>query len=285
VFCPVCAATAVIVAAGTTSTAGLAAFAVRLRRRERRVPAIHHPEAKRPMSNPIVTSRAEWLTARRALLANEKEATRLRDSIAAGRRALPMVRIDKPYEFEGPEGRTTLRALFGDRHQLVVYHFMFAPDWDQGCTSCSYVMDNVQGGLPHLAAADTAFAAISRAPLAKIEAFKARMDWRFPWVSSGESDFNYDFHVSFDDPRGSIEYNYESVSELRRRGEVPPAASDMPGFSVFVRDGDDVFHTYSTYQRGVDIFLNTYNLLDLTPLGRTETRPMEWVRLRDRYDR
>jgi hypothetical protein len=122
-------------------------------------------------------------------------------------------------------------------------------------------MDNVEGGLAHLAAADTAFAAVSRAPLAKIEAFKARMGWRFPWVSSGESDFNYDFHVTLDEARGSEEYNYESVAELRRRGEVPQAASDMPGFSVFLRDGDDVYHTYSTYQRGVDVFLNTYNLL------------------------
>jgi predicted dithiol-disulfide oxidoreductase (DUF899 family) len=235
------------------------------------------------MEHPVVTSRAEWLAARRALLVREKEATRLRDTIAAERRALPMVRVEKPYTFDGPDGRTTLRALFGDRRQLVVYHFMFAPTWEEGCKSCSYVMDNVEGGLAHLAAADTAFVAVSRAPVAKIEAFKARMGWRFPWVSSGESDFNYDFHVSFGDPRGSVEYNYESLDELRRRGEVPQMATDMPGFSIFLRDGDDVFHTYSTYQRGVDTFLNTYNLLDLTPLGRGETRPMQWVRHRDRY--
>ena len=235
------------------------------------------------MERQIVVSRAEWLAARRALLAKEKEVTRLRDTVAAERRALPMVRLDKRYEFDGPDGRMTLRALFGDRRQLVVYHFMFAPAWDEGCRSCSYVMDNVEGALPHLAAADTAFAAVSRAPLAKIEAFRARMGWRFPWVSSGESDFNYDFHVTLDEARGSVEYNYESAAELRRRGEVPQAASDMPGFSVFLRDGDDVFHTYSTYQRGVDIFLNTYNLLDLTPSGRGEARPMQWVRHRDRY--
>lgn len=235
------------------------------------------------MEHPVVTSRAEWLAARRALLVREKEATRLRDTIAAERRALPMVRVEKPYTFDGPDGRTTLRALFGDRRQLVVYHFMYAPTWEEGCKSCSYVMDNVEGGLAHLAAADTAFVAVSRAPVAKIEAFKARMGWRFPWVSSGESDFNYDFHVSFGDPRGSVEYNYESLDELRRRGEVPQMATDMPGFSIFLRDGDDVFHTYSTYQRGVDTFLNTYNLLDLTPLGRGETRPMQWVRHRDRY--
>ena len=236
------------------------------------------------MEQTVIASRAEWLAARRALLAKEKEATRLRDAVAADRRALPMVPVDKPYAFDGPDGRTTLRALFGGKSQLVVYHFMFAPTWNEGCPSCSYVMDNVQGGLAHLAAADTAFVAVSRAPLAKIEAFRARLGWRFPWVSSGESDFNYDFHVSFgDEARGSMEYNYESLAELRRRGEVPTQATDMPGFSVFVRDGDALFHSYSTYQRGVDIFLNTYNLLDLTPLGRNEDRPMQWVRHRDRY--
>jgi predicted dithiol-disulfide oxidoreductase (DUF899 family) len=284
VLCPACAAAVALVVAGTASSAGLAALALRPRRRARHAPgASSPPEPEQPMEPPIVASREEWLAARRALLAREKEATRLRDAVAAGRRALPMVRLDKPYELDGPGGRTTLRALFGDRRQLVVYHFMFAPAWDEGCRSCSYVMDNVAGGLAHLAAADTAFAAVSRAPLAKLEAFRARMGWRFPWVSSGESDFNYDFHVSFDEARGGEEYNYESLAELRRRGEVPRSATDMPGFSVFLRDGDDVFHTYSTYQRGVDIFLNTYNLLDLTPLGRNEAGPMQWVRYHDRY--
>ena len=284
-FCPACATTTfALVAAGTTSTAGLSALAVRLRRARPAPAALPHPtEPEHHMERPIVASRAEWLAARRTLLAQEKEATRLRDAVAADRRALPMVGLDKRYEFEGPDGRTTLRALFGDRRQVVVYHFMFAPTWDEGCKSCSYVMDNVEGGLAHLAAADTAFVAVSRAPLAKLEAFKARMGWRFPWVSSGDSDFNYDFHVTLDEARGSVEYNYESVAELRRRGEVPQTASDMPGFSVFLRDGDDVFHTYSTYQRGVDIFLNTYNLLDLTPSGRGESRPMQWVRYHDRY--
>ncbi len=283
-LCPACATTVALVVAGTTTSAGLSALAVRLRRRARDAPAAPpHAELEQPLARPTVAARAEWLAARRALLAKEKEATRLRDTVAADRRTLPMVRLDRRYEFDGPDGRTTLRALFGDRRQLVVYHFMFAPAWDEGCRSCSYVMDNVEGGLAHLAAADPAFAAVSRAPLAKLEAFKARMGWRFPWVSSGESDFNYDFHVTLDEARGSVEYNYESVAELRRRGEVPQTASDMPGFSAFLRDGDDVFHTYSTYQRGVDIFLNTYNLLDLTPLGRNEARPMQWVRDRDRY--
>ena len=231
-----------------------------------------------------IATREEWLTARRALLAKEKEVTRARDALSAQRRALPKVRVEKSYTFEGPRGQMTLRELFGKHRQLVVYHFMFAPTWTEGCKSCSYVMDNVEGGLVHLGAADTAFTAVSRAPLAKLEAFKARMGWRFPWVSSGESDFNYDFHVTLDDARGSVEYNYESVTELRRRNEIPQAPGDLPGFSAFVRDGDDLFHTYSTYMRGVDPFLNTYNLLDLTALGRGETRPMQWVRYHDRYD-
>jgi predicted dithiol-disulfide oxidoreductase (DUF899 family) len=235
------------------------------------------------MEQSAVVSREEWLVARRALLAKEKEATRLRDALAAERRTLPMVRVEKAYTFEGPGARATLLDLFGGRRQLVVYHLMFAPTWDEACPSCSYLMDNVEGALVHLAAADTAFAAVSRAPLAKIEAFKARMGWRFPWLSSGESDFNYDFHVAFDDARGSGVYNYEPVVELRRRGKVPQAATDMPGFSVFLRDGDEIFHSYSTYQRGVDVFLNTYNLLDLTPLGRNEKHGMQWVRYKDRY--
>jgi predicted dithiol-disulfide oxidoreductase (DUF899 family) len=286
VFCPGCVSTLALVAAGTTSSAGLSGLVVALRRRARR-PADHPstpPESsmEQHVDQRTVASRDAWLAARKALLAKEKEVSHLRDAVAAERRALPMVAIDKPYAFDGPEGRVTLRDLFGPHRQLVVYHFMFAPTWEQGCQSCSYVMDNVEGALVHLAAADTAFAAVSRAPLAKLDAFKARMGWRFPWHSSGESDFNYDFHVSLDDAR-NVEYNYEPVAELRRRGEVPMAATDMPGFSVFLRDGDAVFHTYSTYQRGVDTFLNTYNLLDLTPLGRNEQRPMQWVRYHDRY--
>ena len=236
------------------------------------------------MEPSTIASREEWLTARRALLAKEKEVTRARDALSAQRRALPRVRVEKAYTFEAPSGKATLGDLFGKHRQLVIYHFMFAPAWTEGCKSCSYVMDNLAGGLLHLGAADTVFAAVSRAPLAKLEAFKARMGWRFPWVSSSESDFNYDFHVTLDDARGSVEYNYESVTELRKRNEIPQAPGDLPGFSTFVRDGDDLFHTYSTYMRGVDPFLNTYNLLDLTALGRGETRPMQWVRYHDRYE-
>ncbi len=282
-FCPSCISTLALVAAGTTSTAGLSALVFNFRRRARNAAAAQ-PEPESIMEQSTIASREEWLIARRALLAREKEATRLRDALSTERRSLPMVRVDKAYTFDGPEGQKTLRDLFGPHRQLVVYHFMFAPAWEEGCKSCSYVMDNVEGALMHIAAADTAFAAVSRAPLAKLEAFKARMGWRFPWLSSGETDFNYDFHVTLDDARSSVEYNYEPATELRRRGEIPQVPGDLPGFSVFLRDGDDVFHTYSTYQRGVDTFLNTFNLLDLTPLGRGEQRPMQWVRYHDRYE-
>ena len=283
-LCPACTSTIALVVAGTTSSAGVSALAVRFWRRAHRTPAAPLTPGSEPdMERPAVVSRAEWLAARKELLAREKEATRQRDALGAARRALPMVPVDKRYDFDGPDGTRTLRELFGAHRQLVVYHFMFAPAWDEGCKSCTYVMDNVSGALPHLAAADTAFAAISRAPLAKLEAYRARMGWTFPWLSSGESDFNYDFHATLDEARGSVEYNYESVAELVRRGEVPPTAGDMPAFSVFFRDGDAIFHTYSTYQRGVDQFLNTYNLLDLTPLGRNERTPMAWVRRRHQY--
>ena len=282
-FCPICFSTLALAAAGTTSSAGLSALVINLKRRARVAATAPNTSQELNMETSTVVSRAEWLTARKALLAKEKEITRLRDEVSAQRRMLPMVRVEKPYTFEGPSGKATLLDLFDKHQQLVVYHFMFAPAWDEGCPHCSFVMDNVESGLVHLAAADTAFAAISRAPLAKIEAFKSRMGWTFPWLSSGESDFNYDYHVTIDDARNK-EYNYESVTELRRRKEIPQAPSDMPGFSVFSRKGDDVFHTYSTYQRGVDTFLNTYNLLDMTPLGRNESRGMEWVRYHDRYE-
>ena len=235
------------------------------------------------IDRPNVVSREEWLTARRALLKKEKEATRARDALSAERRALPVVRVEKEYVFETPTGMKTLLELFGPHRQLVVYHFMFAPEWTEGCRNCSYVMDNVGGGVVHMPAADTAFTAVSRAPLAKLEAFKARMGWEFAWVSSNDSDFTYDYHVTIDEARGSMEYNYESVEALRRRREMPQTATEMPGFSVFTRDGDAVYHSYSTYLRGVDEFLNTYRLLDLTPLGRNESKAMEWVRYHDRY--
>ena len=232
------------------------------------------------MHRPDVVSREEWLVARKRLLAREKEATRQRDALAAERRALPMVRIEKPYAFAGPEGRRSLLDLFTGRPQLIVYHFMFDPTWSEGCKSCSLFADTFNGAVQHLRGRDTAFAAISRAPLEKLLAFQRRMGWSFPWYSSAASDFNYDFHVTFtpeDHAAGRTEYNYV----IQRFPE-----SEAPGSSVFLRDGDEVFHTYSTYARGLDHLIGTYNLLDLTPLGRHEEglpHTMAWVRHHDRY--
>jgi predicted dithiol-disulfide oxidoreductase (DUF899 family) len=232
------------------------------------------------MSRPEVVSREKWLVARKALLAKEKEATRQRDVLAAERRALPMVRIDKPYVFEGPSGKRTLLDLFDGRRQLIVYHFMFDPSWSEGCKSCSFFADTFNGAILHLRGRDTAFAAISRAPLEKLTTFQRRMGWSFPWYSSAESDFNYDFHVTFPPDAwaaGRTEYNY-----VVQKFPEPEA----PGSSIFLRDGDEVFHTYSTYARGLDHLIATYNLLDLTPLGRHEESlpyTMSWVRHHDRY--
>jgi len=238
------------------------------------------------MDRPRVVSQSEWLAARKELLTKEKEATRQRDALSAERRKLPMVKVEKEYAFEGPNGRTNLRDLFEGRRQLIVYHFMFDPSWDQGCKSCSHFADNFVGGLVHLAARNTSFAVISRAPLAKIESFKRRMGWMFPWFSSFGSDFNYDFHVTLDEAEGSAEYNYESAAKLVQAGKIWLAKGELPGMSVFLREGDSIFHTYSTYQRGLDLFLNTYNFLDATPLGRQEDgdRIQAWIRHHDRYN-
>ena len=225
-----------------------------------------------------IASRSEWTAARKRLLAREKELSRQRDALAAERRALPMVAVDKPYTFEGPEGRRTLAELFDGKRQLLVYHFMFDPAWDEGCVACSFVADNVASGLVHLAARDTAFVVVSRAPLDKIERFRKRMGWTFPWLSSNGSDFNYDFMVTLDEKHGV--YNFAPISA---QPAGYPREGEREGLSVFLRDGERLFHTYSTYQRGLDVFLNTYNLLDLTPLGRNEARPMQWVRYHDRY--
>ena len=236
-------------------------------------------EVPRTIDYPRVVPHAEWLEARKALLAKEKEATRARDALSAERRTLPMVRIEKEYVFEGPKGRRTLGDLFEGRRQLLVYHFMFDPAWDEGCPSCSFVADNFAGALVHLAARDTSFAVISRAPLAKIEPFKKRMGWDFPWLSSFGTDFNYDFQVTLDEHH--TEYNYAPVSA---QPAGYPQEGEREGLSVFLRDGDRLFHTYSTYQRGLDPFLNTYNFLDLTPLGRQEEEGiMRWLRHHDKY--
>lgn len=237
------------------------------------------------MNRPTVVSRAEWLVARKELLVQEKESSRQRDALNAERRKLPMVAVEKEYIFDGPNGATNLRDLFGRNRQLLTYHFMFDPTWEEGCKSCSHLIDGVAGSVVHLAARDTSFVAISRAPLAKIEAFKKRMGWTFPWLSSAGNGFNYDFHVTLDQAEGSVEYNYANSTELFKAGKIWFEKGDLPGISVFLRDEDRVFHTYSAYQRGLDVFLNTYNLLDLTPLGRQEegAQIQGWIRHHDRY--
>jgi predicted dithiol-disulfide oxidoreductase (DUF899 family) len=227
------------------------------------------------MSLPQVVSQDEWLVARRELLAKEKELTRARDALNAERRELPMVRIDKDYVFEGPGGKVGLLDLFDGRRQLIVRHFMFDPSWEDGCPSCSAGADEISDGLlAHLHARDTSFVVVSRAPLATIEDYKARKGWTFPWVSSYGSDFNYDFHVTLDETVAPLEYNYRSSVEHEQagtsgylEGEQP---IEMPGQSCLLRDGDSVFHTYSSYARGAEMTGGSYYYLDLTALGRQE---------------
>ncbi len=233
------------------------------------------------INHPRIVSRDEWLAARKELLAREKQLTRQRDAVSAQRRELPWVKVEKNYVFSGPNGRETLAALFGGKSQLIVYHFMFGPEWQEGCPRCSYNMDHVGGALAHLAQRDVTFAAISQAPFARIEAFKKRMGWRFNWVSSYESDFNYDFHVSFtkeEMAKGKVYYNFDMTVF---------SSQEAPGISVFCKDtAGEVFHTYSGYARGLDILIGTYNYLDFVPKGRDEDGldSMSWVRHHDRYD-
>jgi predicted dithiol-disulfide oxidoreductase (DUF899 family) len=226
-----------------------------------------------------IVSEQEWFAARKGLLAKEKEFTRARDNLSAERRTLPWVRVEKPYVFDTPEGKKTLAELFGGKSQLIVYHFMLGPGWDEGCPSCSYLADHFDGAVIHLANRDVAFVAVSRAPLSEIEAFKKRMGWRFKWVSSFGSDFNFDYHVSFPAVGEDGDYNYE-------RQEID--SDEMPGASVFYKDASGaVFHTYSAYARGLDILVGAYNFLDLTPKGRDEAElpwTMAWVRHHDKYE-
>lgn len=233
-----------------------------------------------PPNHPVV-SREQWLAQRHALLAREKALTHQVDQLARERRALPWVRVDEPYVFDTPDGPRALAELFDGRHQLLVQHFMFAPGWEQGCPSCSFMADHHDGVLVHLAQRDVALLVVSRAPLAQIERFRARMGWHFRWVSSHGNPFNRDFGVSFtpeDVARGTVAYNY-SVQ--------PFPQAEAPGVSVFWREDDgSVFHTYSSYGRGVEVMMGTYPLLDLLPRGRDEdTLPytMAWVRHHDRY--
>lgn len=234
------------------------------------------------MPRPVVTSRAEWLAARKELLAAEKAATRALDALAERRRALPMVPVQKAYVFEGVDGRTGLAELFAGRRQLVVYHMMWRWDLDQGCPSCALVLDDV-GHLAHLHARDTSFVAISRGPWERLSGYRERMGWRFPMVSSFGSDFNYDHHVSLDADIAPISYNYRSAKEIALAGHDHHLADEQPGVSVFWRDDDDaVFHTYSAYARGIDILIGTHHYLDLTPLGRQ--RHIDEARHHDRYE-
>lgn len=226
-----------------------------------------------------IVSREDWLTARRDLLKAEKELTHLRDKIARERLALPWTRIDKRYVFDTLDGQRTLADLFDGRSQLLVQHFMFAPGWKEGCPSCSFMADHTDGMNMHLANHDVTMIAVSRAPLADIERYRKRMGWQFRWVSSFGCDFNYDFRVSFTPKEiasGKIDYNFGEWSEI---GE------EWPGVSAFLRNEvGEVFRTYSTYGRGVEVMMGTYNLLDLAPKGRNETRGMDWVRRHDRYE-
>lgn len=236
------------------------------------------PKENQPM-NPNVVDRTTWLAARRELLAEEKALTRKQDELSARRRALPWVRIDKPYTFETVDGSRTLGQLFENRHQLIIYHFMMGPEWEEGCPSCSFWADNFNGIGPHLAQRDTTLMAVSRSPLKAIETYRKRMGWTFPWASSLGSDFNMDFHVSFPQAgQQDTEYNYAAVSD---------APEEMQGVSVFARtDEDEVFHTYSAYARGVESFNGAYQLLDLTPKGRDEDglpNTMAWLRRHDEY--
>lgn len=238
-------------------------------------------ENRNQISEHPILSREEWLPLRKELLRKEKELTRLRDRLNAERRELPWVRVEKNYLFDGPGGKVSLTDLFAGRSQLVIYHFMFGPDWNEGCPSCSFVSDHIDGALAHLAARDVTMVMVSRAPLAKIEAFKKRMGWRFKWVSSYGGDFNPDFHVSFtkdEMAQGEVNYNYTMQ-------EFP--SEEAPGISVFCRDaGGGVFHTYSAYGRGLEQLVGTYMILDMVPKGRDEDHlgfTMEWVRHHDRY--
>lgn len=253
---------------------------------------------------PKVTTREEWLEARRELLTEEKQLTRARDALNAKRRRLPMVKIEKEYIFEGTNGKATLHDLFDGRRQLIVYHFMFDPGdppagmsgapWEEGCPGCSMMADNI-GHLSHLYARDTSLALVSRASRAKIAPFKARMGWTVPWYSSYGSDFNYDFHVTLDESVAPIEYNFKDKATLEEEGMIYNLKGEQPGLSVFLRDGKDIFHTYSTYGRGLEILVGTVNFLDLTPYGRQEdwedspegwpqSPTYGWTRHHDKYE-
>ena len=244
------------------------------------------------MTLPRIATPDEWLRARRALLEKEKALTRARDALNIERRALPMVEMIKEYRFDGPSGPATLGDLFQGRRQLIVYHFMFHRDRGEGCPGCSHLVDNVPH-LSHLHARSTTLVLVSRASWQELEPFRRRMGWTLPWYGSLGSDFNYDFHATTDEAVAPVEYNYRTRAELVELGQEYHAEGEQPGASVFLRDGDRIFHSYSTYGRGLDSLLNVYNWLDLTPFGRGEGwdgmidldgQGQNWLRHHDRYD-
>jgi predicted dithiol-disulfide oxidoreductase (DUF899 family) len=246
------------------------------------------------MPDPEVTTRERWLAARRELLARERELTRLRDEVNTARRRLPMVEITTEYSFDGPHGKVGLIDLFESRSQLLIYHLMFEPDADEACPSCTFWMDTV-GHLSHLHARDTSFAAVSRAPLDKLERYKRRMGWTIPWYSSYGGDFNYDFHVTLDASVAPVEHNYKDLAQLERENPAWRGWSgEEKGVSAFLRQGDCIYHTYSCYERGIDLLNGTYNWLDLTargrqedweqPPGRGDDPALSWLRRHDEYE-
>ena len=235
------------------------------------------------MSLPKIVSPDEWLDARKALLAEEKAMTRARDALSTKRRELPMVKVDKDYRFVGPEATVGLADLFDGRRQLVVQHFMFDPSWDDGCPSCTAASDEISPGLlRHLHARDTTLVVVSRAPIEKIERYKAKRGWTFPWYSSHGSDFNYDFNVTIDASVAPVMFNYRSLPELEPMGMgwLGEGSSEQPGYSMFLRTDDGVFHTYSMYARGTEQLGGSYSFLDMTALGRQE----EWEEPKGRVE-
>ena len=233
------------------------------------------------MSLPRVSTQDEWLVARKELLAEEKAMTRARDALCTKRRLLPMVRIEKDYLFEGPEGKVSLDDLFDGCRQLIVQHFMFDPEWDEGCPSCTAACDEISPGLiTHLRSRDTNFVVVSRAPLDKISRYKSSKGWTFPWYSSFGTDFNYDFHVTLDRSVTPVMWNYRTLEELEDldMGWMGEGSSEQPGFSMFLREGDAIFHTYSVFARGAEMLGGSYAFLDMTALGRQE----EWEEPTDR---
>jgi predicted dithiol-disulfide oxidoreductase (DUF899 family) len=241
------------------------------------MPVAPPPTSAELAIHPVV-SPGQWLAARRALLEKEKEVTRRNDELSTLRRELPWVKVEKDYRFDTPEGPKTLAELFEGRSQLIVYHFMFGPEWEEGCDGCSFLSDHFDGANLHLPHHDVTLLVVSRAPMEEFLPYKKRMGWHFKWVSSHGSDFNFDFHASSTPDQGKFLYNYEETDPAQAGGE-------HHGISVFYKnEAGEIFHTYSAYARGVDILCGTHNLLDLTPRGRNEHGTMDWVRRHDSYE-